>query len=423
VRLTRADWVRLVLLWLGGIDLRLTMLAVPPLIPLIHRELHLDEKAIGALVSGPVLLLAIAAVPGSLLIAKLGVRGALLAGLGSVALFGALRGFGPSVPVLFSATFLMGVGVAVTQPAFPSLVREWFPRRIAIATAVYSNGILIGETLPTALTTPVGVLPFAHGDWRWALASWSVLVLLSAVAIGAAAPARVAVAHGDWRWALASWSVLVLLSAVAIGAAAPARVAGGTVTSHWWPDWRQGQAIRIGIVMGMASAAYFGANAFIPDFLDQTARHNLISPSLALLNGAQLLTAPAVALWPRLLTGRAGFIGSAAIMAAAQLGLVLTPGVGAVVWAPVLGFSTALAFVVVLSLPPRVAPPGGVARMSAAIFTLQYATAFVIPLIAGALWDATGRALLAFLPGIAAAVAMAWGAMSLRIPDRMQNSP
>jgi len=389
VRLTRADWVRLVLLWLGGIDLRLTMLAVPPLIPLIHRELHLDEKAVGALVSGPVLLLAIAAVPGSLLIAKLGVRGALLAGLGSVALFGALRGFGPSVPVLLSATFLMGVGVAVTQPAFPSLVREWFPRRIAIATAVYSNGILIGETLPTALTTPVGVLPLAHGDWRWALASWSVLVLLSAVAIGAAAPAR---------------------------------VGGGTVTSHWWPDWRQGQAIRIGIVMGMASAAYFGANAFIPDFLDQTARHNLISPSLALLNGAQLLTAPAVALWPRLLTGRAGFVGSAAIMAAAQLGLVLTPGVGAVVWAPVLGFSTALAFVVVLSLPPRVAPPGGVARMSAAIFTLQYATAFVIPLIAGALWDATGRALLAFLPGIAAAVAMAWGAMSLRIPDRVQNS-
>jgi len=390
VRLTRTDWVRLLLLWLGGIDLRLTMLAVPPLIPLIHRELHLDEKAVGALVSGPVLLLAIAAVPGSLLIAKLGVRGALVVGLGSVAVFGALRGFGPSQPVLFSATFLMGVGVAVTQPAFPSLVREWFPRRIAIATAVYSNGILIGETLPTALTTPVGVLPLAHGDWRWALASWSVLVLASAVAIGVAAPAR---------------------------------FAGSKVTSRWWPDWRHGQAIRIGIVMGMASAAYFGANAFIPDFLDQTGRHNLISPTLGLLNGAQLLTAPAVALWPRLLTGRAGFIGSAAIMAAAQLGLVLTPGFGAVVWAPVLGFSTALAFVVVLSLPPRVAPPGGVARMSAAIFTLQYATAFVIPLIAGALWDATGKALLAFLPGIAAAVAMAWGAMSLRIPDRVQNAP
>ena len=109
-------------------------------------------------------------------------------------------------------------------------------------------------------------------------------------------------------------------------------------------------------------------------------------------------------------------------MAAAQLGLVLAPGVGVVGAAFVLGFSTALAFVVVLSLPPRVAPAGDVARMSAAIFTLQYAIAFVIPLLAGALWDATGQAAFAFAPGIFAAGAMAWGAVSLRIPDRVQSS-
>jgi CP family cyanate transporter-like MFS transporter len=313
----------------------------------------------------------------------MGVRGALIVGLGAVAIFGALRGYGPSLPVLYGATFLMGVGVAVTQPAFPHLVREWFPRKIAIATAVYSNGILIGETVPTTFTSPVGVLPLAHGDWRWALATWSVVVLLTAIAIGIAAPAR---------------------------PREPAARGG------WWPNWRQGQAIRIGLVMGMASAAYFGANAYIPDFLDQTGRHSLITPTLAVLNASQLLTAPTVALWPGLLTGRVGFIGSAAIMATAQLGLVLTPGVGVVGWAFVLGFATALAFVVVLSLPPRIAPAGAVASMSAAIFTLQYTTAFVVPLIAGALWDATGKALLAFVPGILAAGAMAWGAMALRIP-------
>src|SRR5256885_4374402 len=115
------------------------MLAVPPLIPLIHHALNLDEKSVGALVSGPVLILAIASIPGSLLIARLGARGALMAGLGAGAAFGALRGYGPSVPVLFTSTFLMGVGVAVTQPAFPALVRGWVPRRIAIATAVYRN--------------------------------------------------------------------------------------------------------------------------------------------------------------------------------------------------------------------------------------------------------------------------------------------
>jgi MFS transporter, CP family, cyanate transporter len=383
VKFTRRDGARLLLLWLGGIDLRLTMLAVPPVIPLIHHDLHLDEKAVGALVALPVLLLATAAVPGSLLIAKLGLRGALMVGLGLVALFGALRGVGPSNTILFSATFLMGLGVAVSQPAFPSLVREWFPARIAIATAVYSNGILIGETLPVTLTTPVGVLPLAHGDWRWALALWSILVVVTAVALTAAVSAR------------------------GPKLAVPAR---------WWPSWREGQAVRIGLVMGMASAVYFGTNAYVPDFLDQTGRHQLITPTLVALNGAQLLTAPAVAVWQRLLSGRVGFLGSAALMAIAQIGIVVTPGRWVVAWALVLGFAAALAFIVALTLPPKLAAAGDVHRMSAAVFTFQYGMAFVVPLIAGALWDASGIALLAFIPGVAAAAVMAWLALPLRIP-------
>lgn len=382
MRLTRADWVRLLLLWLGGVTLRLTMLAVPPVLPLIHRDLHLDEKSVGALVSLPVLLLGAAAVPGSLVIAKLGLRGALVIGLGFVAVFGALRGFGPSTSVLFGATFLMGVGVAFSQPVFPSLVREWFPRKIAIATAAFSNGILIGETLPTAFTTPVGALPLAHGDWRWALAFWSILVLVTGVALVMAAPRRTKV----------------------------------TVPTPWWPNWREGQAVRIGLVMGMASAAYFGTNAFVPDFLDQTGRHNLISPTLAVLNASQLLTSPAVALWHRQLTGRFGFISSASLMGLGQLGLVLTPGAGVIAWAFLIGFSAALSFIVALSLPPRVAAAGDVHRMSAAVFTTQYAVGFVFPLIAGGLWDVTNLALLAFVPGVIGAGLMGWLALPLRIP-------
>jgi CP family cyanate transporter-like MFS transporter len=382
MRLSRADWVHLLILWLGGIDLRLTLLAVPPLVPLIHHQLHLDEKAVGALVSLPVLLLAIAAVPGSLLIAKLGVRGALIAGLGFVVLFGATRGLGPSYAVLFVSTFLMGVGVAVSQPAFPSLVREWFPRRIAIATAVYSNGILIGETVPTALTSPIGVLPLAHGDWRWALASWSVIVGLTAIAIILAAP----------------------------------RLVRQATPSRWWPSWREGQIVRVGLVMGMSSAVYFATNAYIPDFLDQSGRHQLIAPTLAVLNGSQLLTAPVVVIWHRLLSGRVGFIGSSVLMGLAQIGIVLLPGAAVIFCALLLGFACALAFTVALTMPARIAAEGDVHRMTAALLTFQYGTGFVIPLFAGALWDASGIAVLAFVPGVCAAASMAWLALPLRMP-------
>src|SRR5579864_8809870 len=91
----------LVLMWLAGNDLRLTLLAVPPVLPMIHADLQLDEKGVAALSGPPVLLLGIAAVPGSLLIARIGPRRALLCGLWLIGLSSALRGVGPSVPVLF----------------------------------------------------------------------------------------------------------------------------------------------------------------------------------------------------------------------------------------------------------------------------------------------------------------------------------
>ena len=88
-----------------------------------------------------------------------------------------------------------------------------------------------------------------------------------------------------------------------------------------------------------------------------------------------------------------------------------------------LGFAAALAFIVALTLPPRVAAHGDVPRMSAAIFTVQYGTAFVLPLVAGALWDLTDVAALAFAPGVAATAVMAWLALSLRLGRTQGNMP
>ena len=102
----------LALLWLAGTGLRLTILAVPPVIPLIHDELRLNATQIGILTGLPSMLFAIAAVPGSLLIARLGVRAALVVGLGITAIGGALRGAIPDVAWLYAMTIAMGAGVA-----------------------------------------------------------------------------------------------------------------------------------------------------------------------------------------------------------------------------------------------------------------------------------------------------------------------
>src|SRR5258706_10076338 len=110
----------LLLLWLCGLCLRMTVLAIPPLVPQLHDAFALSQTAVGALTSLPVLLFSFAAIPGSVLVARYGATGVLFGGIVVTALAGALRGLAPEVNTLFIATFAMGVGIAVMQPALPA---------------------------------------------------------------------------------------------------------------------------------------------------------------------------------------------------------------------------------------------------------------------------------------------------------------
>src|SRR3954470_9916031 len=216
--MVRAPMKPLLLLWLFGLCLRTTVLAVPPVIPMIHRSLALSQAQVGALASLPVLLFSFAAVPGSILISRLGAFRVLLAGTVLTALGSALRGAAPDAALLFAATFAMGVGIAIMQPSLPSVVREWVPQRIALGTAVYSNGLLMGEALAASLTIPF-VLPAVGNDWRLALVAWSVPVVIVA-AVGAWQQ------HGRPREPIH----------------AKARV--------WWPDWKAPITWRLGLISG-----------------------------------------------------------------------------------------------------------------------------------------------------------------------------
>jgi CP family cyanate transporter-like MFS transporter len=188
---------------------------------------------IGILTGLPSMLFAIAAVTVSLLIARLGVRAALVIGLSLTAIGGALRGALPDVSWLYAMTIAMGAGVAVMQGTMPPAVRAWLPHWIGFATAVYTNALLIGELLPVALMLPL-VLPMVGGSWQWGFAAWSVPVAIIALLVSA-----------------------------------PPLDANGSLSSRrrWWPDWRDTLIWRLGIMLGTINATYFATNAFLPDYL------------------------------------------------------------------------------------------------------------------------------------------------------------
>ncbi|HEY4773498.1 MAG TPA: MFS transporter [Xanthobacteraceae bacterium] len=357
----------LALLWLAGSGLRLTILAVPPVIPLIHDDLQMSETAVGILSGLPPVLFGLAAVPGSLLIARLGPLATLVIGLLATALGSALRGAAPNLALLYAATVLTGIGVAVMQPSMPPLVRAWMPDRIGFGTAVYTNGLLIGEVLPVALTLPL-VLPLV-GGWRAGFVAWAVLVALIALIVAVLAP-RPLTAGGP--------------------ASAPPR---------WWPNWRSALIWRLGLMLGSVIAMYFAANAFIPDYLHSTGRADLISAALTALNVGQLpasLILLAIAgrlerqVWPYALCGALGLLSA--------LGLAFGSSAIVLASAALLGFACAAVLVLILALPPLLSPPDDVHRTSAAMFTISYTCAVVVPILSGLAWDLTGVPATAFVP-------------------------
>lgn len=366
-----------------GIDLRLTLLAVPPVLPQIHHDLALSETAVGALTVLPVLLLGGAAIGGSLLIARVGARRAMIGGLALVAAAGALRGVGPSTAILFAMTFAMGVGVAVCQPAAPTLVGEWFPRRIGFATAVYVNGILVGEALPAGLTVPL-VSP--HLSWPWVFAVWSLPVFLTAI----------------WFW----------ISVPHIPEPEDAEPAA------WWPDWRNVLTWRLGALQAGISLLYFGLNAYIPDYFHAVGRPWMSPIEIATLNAAQLPASFATLLIAHKLAGRREFF--IVVLAAAVPGLaclIAAPDWLAVAGVTVFGACSAIGLAMIVALPPLLTPQADVHRLSAGMFTIGYLGAFVGTLLGGVLWDATGIPAISFLPVLAGAAMVTFIGASIR-PQR-----
>ena len=377
----------LLLLWLAGAALRLTILAVPPLIPSIHLDLHMSQTQVGVLSGIPMVLFAGAAIAGSLLVARFGAVNALAAGLALCAIGGALRGVGPNVWMLYAMTVVTAFGVAVMQPSLPSLVREWLPQRIGFGTAVYTNGLLVGEIFPVALTIPL-ILPWFKESWALSFAFWSVPVAIIAAVVLTLAPKR-APSHP---------------------ASAPAR---------WWPDWRDPQLWRIGLMLGSINSVYFSLNAFLPDFLSRTGRPELISAALTALNLGQLpasfmLLASAERLvrqaWPYAVCGLACLICTIAI--------VYGDGFTIITASAVAGFFGAGILVLILALPPLISAPGDVARTSAGMFTISYSCAVIVPIISGLVWDLTGRAGSAFVPIALCAVAVVALAPTLRLREK-----
>jgi MFS transporter, CP family, cyanate transporter len=376
-------------LWLAGVAMRMTILAMPPVIPLVHAELNMSETQVGLLIGMPLAMFAIAAIPGSLLISRIGTRNAVVFGMIFAAFASASRGLSIDVWTLYLASILTGFGVAVMQPGLPTLVREWLPTRMALGTISFTGGMLIGSMFSAALTIPF-VLPFVGGSWRIDLVVWAVFGLLIVPIFLLLSPRSDAHPDGTKR-----------------------------IGGRWWPDFKDPLVWLLGIAFGSNNSPFFSTNAFLGDYLASEGKSALLGSALAWLNTAQIVAPFMLLFMSERLQRRAWpFIWLGPLLLLAFIALIYTRSDAVIIiCAALIGLTTAITLTAILALPPVLSTAADLPRTSAGMFTISYTTAIIVPTISGALWDMTGKPWTVFVPlCICAVVLTVLGVVAARYP-------
>jgi len=188
----------------------------------------------------------------------------------------------------------------------------------------------------------------------------------------------------------------------------------------WFPDFRDPVTWRLGLTQAGTSIAYFGANAFIPDYLHALHASHQIAPALGWLNAGQIPASLAVGLFPALFVGRPRAVQAGALGTLLGLAMFFTPWPWCrMAGAALIGFASSIAFVVNWVFPPLLAKtPDDIHRMTAGMFTIGYGLAFVMPLLGGIAWDRTGIPAISLMPVAIGAILLLLGPAGLVIPKR-----
>ena len=346
-----------VLLWLAGVYLRIPVLVAPPLAPFISDELGLTQALTGALTTLPILMLAIGAMPGSLAISRIGPRNTLAMAMVIMVIGSAGRGLVPDTTTLMVASAVMGLGVAMMQPALPALLPRWLaPHHLAIGSAIYMNGMLMGEFIGAGITLPV-LMPLLDNSWRATLLAWSLPALLVAAALFL--PKR--------------------------DLARPVR------RSAWLPDWKNPLTLRIGLLLGLSGSMFFGLNAYMGNLLAQQGHFEKLADALFWYNFAQVVASLLMLKMARFWVGKRSMIILMAVLSIVGTGGTLVlEGWPAIFSATLMSFVAGILLILLVALPPLLVRSEDTGRLSAGTFLVGYTLAFSVPMIGGLIADWSG---------------------------------
>ncbi|MHC5227316.1 MFS transporter [Enterococcus sp. LJL99] len=169
---------KLGLIFFVAFSLRIGISSIPPLLPVLKKELLITEIEGSFLTSIPVVCMGIFAFLVPYIQEKLGRRKGIYYFLLLLSLGILLRAIASSYYSLLFTAFLIGIAIAIIGPLLSGFIKFEFPQKVGLAIGVYSLSMGVGAAFSSGSITHL--TQWLNGQWNVALASFSIITLIAA---------------------------------------------------------------------------------------------------------------------------------------------------------------------------------------------------------------------------------------------------
>ncbi|KQO05426.1 ABC transporter permease [Agreia sp. Leaf244] len=373
---------------LVAFSLRQAVAAISPILGDIRADIPISSLGVGLLGTLPPVLFAASGFIAPRVARGIGLDGGIVLSLLLMTSGHIVRAVSPNFAVLVVGSIVAFAGTGIGNVLLPSIVRRYFPDRVAVLTAVYACIVGVSTAVPAALAAPVA----DETGWRFSLGIWSVTSAIALV---------------PWLVILFRQRRQQLDDALSREAPTPALV------THLW---RSRVALSITLAFSTSTICTYAAFAWLPEILVDIAGSTPTEAGI-LLAVTGLISVPGSLVAPLLvsrLRNVAWLIGvGIASFVLGYLGLLFAPDALTLLWVLLIGSGSILFPVSLVLINVRTRTHAGTVALSGFAQGTAYALGALGPLLVGLLHDLSDGWILPLLFLVAVALVAILPAITL----------
>ena len=381
---------------LVAFTLRQAVAAISPILGDIRVDIPISNIGFGLLGTLPPILFAASGFTAPRVARGIGLDGGIVLALVLMTAGHLVRAFAPGFAVLLVGSVVAFAGTGIGNVLLPSIVRRYFPDRVALLTAVYACIVGVSTAVPAALAAPVA----EQSGWRFSLGIWSVTSVVALV---------------PWLLIIVRERRQRLSDAVAVESPPPALVTR---------LWRSRVALSITVAFSTSTICTYAGFAWLPEILGDIAGSTPTEAGV-LLAVTGIISVPGALVAPLLVARlrNVGWLIAAGIASfvLGYLGLLLAPESLTLLWVLLIGLGSILFPVSLVLINSRTRTHGGTVALSGFAQGVAYALGALGPLLVVLLHDVAGGWTLPLLFLLAVALVATIPAITLARPAFVED--